>query len=98
MLIYGNQEKWSSFSPEEWPAAIARQDAFNKKYAQTGELLGAYGLASTPAASAKTRRISRHPTLSWSAPPRTLSRRVTGTTRWRCYLAAAIRRSRRPVR
>jgi hypothetical protein len=45
MLIYGNQEKWSSFSADEWPAAIARQDAFNKKYAQTGELLGAYGLA-----------------------------------------------------
>jgi hypothetical protein len=45
MLIYGNQEKWSSFAREDWPAAIARQDAFNKKYAQTGELLGAYGLA-----------------------------------------------------
>ena len=45
MLIYGNQEKWSSFSPEEWPAAIAKQDAFNKRYTQTGELIGAYGLA-----------------------------------------------------
>ncbi len=45
MLIYGNQEKWSSFSPQDWPAAIAEQDAFNKKYTQTGELLGAYGLA-----------------------------------------------------
>jgi hypothetical protein len=50
MLIYGNEEKWSSFSPEEWPAAIAKQDAFNKKYAQTGELLGAYGLADAAAA------------------------------------------------
>ena len=45
MLIYGNQEKWSSFPADEWPAAIAKQDAFNKKYAQTGELIGAYGLA-----------------------------------------------------
>ena len=50
MLIYGNQEKWNSFSAEEWPAAIAKQDAFNKKYAQTGELLGAYGLADAAAA------------------------------------------------
>ena len=46
MLIYGNDEKWASFSAEDWPAAIARQDAFNKKYEGTGELIGAYGLAS----------------------------------------------------
>jgi hypothetical protein len=45
MLIYGNQEKWDSFPAEAWPEAIAKQDAFNKKYQATGELLGAYGLA-----------------------------------------------------
>jgi hypothetical protein len=45
MLIYGNQEKWDSIPAEEWPAVIARQDTFNKKYAATGELIGAYGLA-----------------------------------------------------
>ena len=45
MLIYGNQEKWDSIPAEEWPAAIAKQDAFNRKYAGTGELIGAYGLA-----------------------------------------------------
>jgi hypothetical protein len=45
MLIYGNQEKWSSFPADAWPEAIARQDAFNRKYAATGELIGAYGLA-----------------------------------------------------
>jgi hypothetical protein len=50
MLIYGNQEKWDSLTAEEWPPAIAQQDAFNKKYAQTGELLGAYGLADAAAA------------------------------------------------
>ncbi len=44
MLIYGNQEKWASIPAEEWPEAIARQDAFNHKYAETGELIGAYGL------------------------------------------------------
>jgi hypothetical protein len=32
MLIYGNQEKWASIPAEEWPAAIAKQDAFNRKY------------------------------------------------------------------
>ena len=45
MLIYGNQEKWDSIPAEEWPAAIAKQEAFNRKYAGTGELLGAYGLS-----------------------------------------------------
>ncbi|MGO9780073.1 MAG: YciI family protein [Streptosporangiaceae bacterium] len=44
MLIYGNEEKWASFPAEAWPEAIAKQDAFNKKYQDTGELLGAYGL------------------------------------------------------
>ena len=45
MLIYGNQEKWDSMPAEAWPEAIARQEAFNRKYQQTGELIGAYGLA-----------------------------------------------------
>jgi hypothetical protein len=45
MLIYGNQEKWASIPAEEFPAEIAKQDAFNKKYQATGELIGAYGLA-----------------------------------------------------
>jgi len=45
MLIYGNQEKWASIPAEKWPEAVAKQDAFNRKYRATGELLGAYGLA-----------------------------------------------------
>ncbi|MEV8227158.1 YciI family protein [Streptomyces sp. NPDC079167] len=44
-MIYGNQAKWESFPADAWPEAIARQDAFNKKYRDSGELLGAYGLA-----------------------------------------------------
>ena len=40
LLIYGNQEKWSSIPAAEWPEAIARQDAFNRKYQETGELIG----------------------------------------------------------
>ena len=45
MLIYGNQEKWNSLLGESWLEEIAKQEAFNTKYRETGELLGAYGLA-----------------------------------------------------
>jgi len=45
MLTYGNQEKWDAIPADTFPQEIAKQDAFNKKYAQTGELIGAYGLA-----------------------------------------------------
>jgi hypothetical protein len=45
LLIYGNQEKWASIPAEDWAEAIAKQDAFNRKYQATGELIGAYGLA-----------------------------------------------------
>jgi hypothetical protein len=46
LTIYGNDELWTSFSPDDMQQAIADQDAFNKKYADSGELLGAYGLGS----------------------------------------------------
>ncbi|MEU4804068.1 YciI family protein [Actinosynnema sp. NPDC023587] len=44
LMIYGNQEKWDAFPAEEWPEAVAKQDAFNTRYRESGELLGAYGL------------------------------------------------------
>jgi hypothetical protein len=44
MLIYGSKEKWAALSAADWPKAIAEQEAFNKKYRDSGELLGAYGL------------------------------------------------------
>jgi hypothetical protein len=50
MLIYGNQEKWNSILAESWPEEIAKQAAFNAKYQETGELIGAYGLADVAAA------------------------------------------------
>ncbi|MFD0657320.1 YciI family protein [Thermocatellispora tengchongensis] len=55
IIIYGNAELWESFPPEETEKAIAAQDAFNRKYAETGELLGAYGTAD--AAEAKVVRV-----------------------------------------
>jgi hypothetical protein len=57
VIIYGNQQLWESFPAEDWPKAIADQDAFNDRFAATGELLGAYGLGSE--LLAKTVRV-RH--------------------------------------
>ena len=56
LLVYGNQEKWSSFPAEQWSEAIGKQDAFNKKYRDSGELLGAYGLADAVRARLVRRR------------------------------------------
>jgi hypothetical protein len=44
LMIYGNQEKWASIPADLFPQEIAKQDAFNRKYQATGELIGAYGL------------------------------------------------------
>jgi hypothetical protein len=63
LMIYGNKEKWASMPAEEWPDAIARQDAFNRRYRETGELLGAYGLAD--AAQARlVRRVDGQPAVT----------------------------------
>ena len=48
VILYGNQELWDSITPGEWQEAIAAQEAFNKKYFETGELLGAFGLGDAP--------------------------------------------------
>ncbi|MFE5797106.1 YciI family protein [Streptomyces sp. NPDC056503] len=55
-MIYGSQAKWDAIPAEAWPEAIARQKAFNTKYRQSGELLGAYGLADAAAAQLVRRR------------------------------------------
>lgn len=63
LMIYGNREKWESFAREDWPAAVARQEAFNAKYRETGELLGSYGLAD--AAQARLiRRVNELPAVT----------------------------------
>ena len=54
LLIYGNQEKWDAIPPDDWPAEIAKYDAFNRRYRETGELLGGYGLG-----DASTARLVR---------------------------------------
>ncbi|WP_243772463.1 YciI family protein [Actinomadura barringtoniae] len=55
VIIYGNKELWDSFSPDDFREHIGAQDAFNKRYKESGELLGAYGTAD--ADQAKTVRV-----------------------------------------
>jgi hypothetical protein len=45
LIIYGNQELWDSIDPAEFQKEIAEFDVFNKKFYDSGELLGAYGVA-----------------------------------------------------
>jgi len=47
LIIYGNQELWNSIDPEVFKKEIAAFGVFNKKYYDSGELLGAYGVADT---------------------------------------------------
>jgi hypothetical protein len=49
LIIYGNQELWSSIDPAEFATEIAKFDRFNEKYHASGELLGAYGVADASA-------------------------------------------------
>ena len=62
-MIYGNQEKWASIPAEERLEAIARQDAFNRAYRETGELLGAYGLGDAVQARL-VRRVDGQPAVT----------------------------------
>ncbi|MGH3393128.1 MAG: hypothetical protein ACRDPO_00410 [Streptosporangiaceae bacterium] len=41
LMIYASQATWAGPSPEEWTKGIAEQDAFNREFFETGELLGA---------------------------------------------------------
>jgi hypothetical protein len=44
VIIYGNKDLWQSFPPDVAMDAIARVNAFNQSYAESGELLSAFGL------------------------------------------------------
>jgi hypothetical protein len=45
LLIYGNDEIFSSLPPGQFAALIADTDALNKELFASGELVGAYGVA-----------------------------------------------------
>jgi hypothetical protein len=63
LMIYGNREKWESMPADAWTDAIARHEAFNAKYRQTGELLGSYGLADA-ARARLVRRVNGLPAVT----------------------------------
>ena len=56
LIIYGNQELWDSIGADEQQRMFAAFDAFNKKFYDSGELLGAYGVAD--AAATKLVRVA----------------------------------------
>jgi hypothetical protein len=45
MAIYGNDEVWNSFPPEQLQEIITATDAHNNSLFASGELIGAYGVA-----------------------------------------------------
>jgi hypothetical protein len=45
LLIYGNEEAWSSLPPEQAAELIRETDALNRELLESGELVGAYGVA-----------------------------------------------------
>jgi hypothetical protein len=56
LLIYGNEEVFGAIPPEDFAQVIRHVDALNQKYAEGGELLGAYGVDDQ--ANAKTVRVT----------------------------------------
>jgi len=50
LLIYGNEELWTSFPHEQLQEVIKETDALNEELAKSGEFVGAYGIADQEAA------------------------------------------------
>src|ERR671910_795266 len=59
LLIYGNQERWDSLGADELAEVIRRTDALNQALLESGELVGAYGVADE--ADAKGGRVADGP-------------------------------------
>jgi hypothetical protein len=66
VIIYGNKDLWQSFPPDVLAEAIASVDAFNTRHAESGELLGAYGLGDE--LTAKTVRVRQGVTTVTDGP------------------------------
>ena len=45
LLIYGNDDLWSSLPPDAMAELIRETDALNRELFDSGELVGAYGVA-----------------------------------------------------
>ncbi|WP_103501325.1 MULTISPECIES: YciI family protein [unclassified Streptomyces] len=44
LMIYGNEERWTSIPADVLEKEVAEQDAWNSRHRASGELLAAYGL------------------------------------------------------
>jgi hypothetical protein len=56
LLIYGTQEPWRSMDADEFAELVRQTDAHNRSLFESGELVGAYGLANE--ADAKVVRVA----------------------------------------
>lgn len=45
LIIYGNEELWTSFPPEQMRDIVRRTDAHNTALVASGEMVGAFGVA-----------------------------------------------------
>ena len=50
LIIYGNEELWTSFAPDEIQQVVKETDAQNQALMDSGEFVGAYGIADQDAA------------------------------------------------
>lgn len=50
LIIYGNEELWASLPQEQMQDLIQRTDALNKALVESGEMVGAFGVADQDAA------------------------------------------------
>jgi hypothetical protein len=55
LLIYGNQQLWDSFPQEDFAKVVAETDALHRELHESGEFIGAWGVADQDAA--KTIRL-----------------------------------------
>lgn len=55
LMIYGNEEIWSSFPQDVFQSVIRETEALQKELRQSGEWIGAYGVADQ--VNAKTVRV-----------------------------------------
>ena len=54
LLIYGNEELWSSFPKEEMERLVQETDALNRGLSTSGELVGAWGVGNQEMAKCVT--------------------------------------------
>jgi hypothetical protein len=55
LLIYGNEELWASFPQDQFAEVIRETDALHQELRESGEFVGAYGVADQ--VNAKTVRL-----------------------------------------